>query len=1145
LTPVTRKPAFWIAYALVAIAALAAASRLFPLAIPIVNLDVTMSRTQAIAAARALATRRHLAPDGARTAARFAHDSATQNYVELEGGGKGAFAKLAHGERYWPFWWEVRLFTLGAVDETVIRLSPEGRPVGFAHRIPETYVRDAARKALDAASARTLAAARAREGGGFEVTGYQRLDQSQQTQLSGRVDHAFTYEAPEPIGEARIRLLLTVAGDELTGIAPYVHIPESFGRRYQALRSANDLIANLATWSAGLLYGLGGCVLAVLWLARRHWLLWRPALAAGLVVGALLAAASLASASTSWFGAQTTETVATFWLKHAGLALLIVVAGGLAYALVFMAAESLSRRAFAHQPQLWRLWSREAAASPQVAGRTLGGYLFVPIELALVATFYYATNRWLGWWQPSEVLTDPNILGSSVPALSPIALSLQAGFMEECVFRAIPLSLGALIGARFRQRTLGIAIAIVVQALIFGGGHANYPGFPAYSRPVELLLPSIVWALIFLRFGLLPTILLHATFDLTLFSIPLFLVDAPGARVQQALVVGSALVPLAMVALRRVQNGAWRELPAALRNGGWTPAVHAPEAARASVALTIGRASAGFQRALPLLGVAGLVAWFLFAPFRADVAPLTLTRDDAIAAADAALAAQGVHLGPRWHRFATVRLASEEPQQWLWHKFVWREAGPDAYRHLIGNVLAPPVWQVRYATFEGDVVERAEEWRVAIANDRSVRAMSHALPESRPGAQLSRDAALALARAALVKRFGVDAAPLTLVAADEEQRPARTDWAFTFGDPRIAVGAGGEARYAVNVAGDEVSAAGRFIHVPETWTRGEQAVDNKLEVVALGGFVVFFAAGLAALIVGIVSFVRHRVDTRALAIVFAATFVLALFTAANAWPIVAMALSTTEPLASQLTLRVLGALAAALVAALLFALCAGVGVYGATLAPPRARIGRMPAVVAAVAAGAFVVGLQTALSALAVPAQPTWPSALWASQSLPLVGAALSGLDFVGLASAELFVVYVVARMTDGFSRRLWLAVVVVLALECAAALAQGRGNLAGALIGGVIAGVVASGVLLMLLRFDPRIVPAFAATVVLLGGAVKAAQSAAWLPFAIEALATLVVTALYVRYLRGERVESAGRVADGSPVDVTRVEAAGEKGHS
>ena len=1139
MSGILRKPAFWVAYAFVAIVALSVAARLFPLAIPILNVDVTMSRVEAIAAARTLATKLHLAPPGARVAARFSHDATTQNYVELEGGGKDAFAQLARGDRYAPFWWEVRLFTLGSIDETLVRLAPDGTPVGFARRMSETYVRDAARKALDAASARTIAQTRARDDWGVDLAAYRLLEQSQQTQLSGRVDHSFTYERPEPIGEARIRLLLTVSGDELTGIAPFVHIPESFGRRYEALRSANNLIANLATVFAGLLYGLGGCVLAVLWLARRHWLLWRPPIVAGLIVGGLLAASSLAAAGTSWFGADTTETATTFWLKQGGVALLIVAAGGLAYALVFMAAESLSRRAFPHQPQLWRLWSRDAAASPQIAGRTFGGYLFVPLELALVAAFYYATNRWLGWWQPSEVLTDPNILGSAVPALSPIAISLQAGFMEECVFRAIPLSLGALIGARFGHRRAGIALAVLVQALIFGGAHANYPGFPAYSRPVELLLPSIVWALIFLRFGLLPTILLHATFDLSLFSIPLFLVDAPGARVQQALVIAAALVPLAMLVLRRWQAGAWRELPAALRNGGWHPLARAPETAHASVALTIGRASGAFQRALPVLGVAGIVAWALFAPFRADVPPLTLDRDDAIAAADAALAAQGVTLGPQWHRFATVRLASAEPQQWLWHKFVWREAGPEAYRRLVGTILSPPVWQVRYATFGGDVVERAEEWRVLVGNDRQVRAMSHYLPESRPGAHLSREAALALAHAAVKTRFGVDPAPLTLVAADEEQRPARTDWSFVFGDPKIVVGAGGEARYAVSVAGSEVSGAGRFVHVPETWTRSEQAIDNRLQVVTLGGLVVFFAAGLAALVVGILGFIRHRVDTRALTIVFAATFVITLLSAANAWPAIAMGLSTTEPLGSQLTMKVLGGIASALVGALLLALCAGVGAFGATMAPPRSRFGRWPAVAIAVAAGAFVVGLQSTFRAFAIPDAPTWPSAPWASLGWPLAGALLSGLAFIGLVSAELFVVYVVSRLTRGFAQRLWLAVLIVLALECAAALAQGRANLPAALIGGAIAGLIASAVLLMLLRYDPRLVPAFAATVVLLGAAVTAAQSLAWLPFAIDALATIGVAVAFTRYLRKENRSG---VRDDFPARPAGAEAPGEE---
>ena len=107
-----------------------------------------------------------------------------------------------------------------------------------------------------------------------------------------------------------------------------------------------------------------------------------------------------------------------------------------------------------------------------------------------------------------------------------------------------------------------------------------------------------------------------------------------------------------------------------------------------------------------------------------------------------------------------------------------------------------------------------------------------------------------------------------------------------------------------------------------------------------------------------------------------------------------------------------------------------------------------------------------------------WPGAPWQAQALPLAGGLLSGLGFIGFASVELFVVYVVSRLTRGFSQRLWLALVVVIVLECAAALVQGRGNPARRAGVGLIAGVAAASVLLLLLRYDPRLVPAFAATV-------------------------------------------------------------------
>ena len=359
-------------------------------------------------------------------------------------------------------------------------------------------------------------------------------------------------------------------------------------------------------------------------------------MAAGLIVGGLMAATTLAASPAAWFGFDTAQSATTLWLRQGGVAVAVAIGGGLSYTLVFMAAESLTRRAFAHQPQLWKVWSGAGGATRAVLGRTVGGYLFVPVELALVAAFYYATNRWLGWWQPSEVLTDPNILSSTLPALMPIAVSLQAGFMEECLFRAIPLALGALIGARFGHRRLGIAVAFVLQAIVFGAAHASYPGFPAYSRLVELVLPSMLWAAIFLRFGLVPTILLHAVFDLSLFSIPLFLVDTPGAWVQRALVIAAGLVPLAVVLVRRARANAWGELPLSLVNGAWAPIANVPVREKPAGVIAVSRGEYLVQRSLPWLGIGGLLAWITFTPMHADVPPLALDRAAAEAAADAA-----------------------------------------------------------------------------------------------------------------------------------------------------------------------------------------------------------------------------------------------------------------------------------------------------------------------------------------------------------------------------------------------------------------------------------------------------------------------------------------------------------------------------
>jgi hypothetical protein len=110
MSRITTRPMFWAAFALLSAVSAVLAWRYFPEALPLINLDVRMSREQALEEAGVIAERLHLAPPDAQRAVIFSHDAQTQNYVELEGGGKSAFTRLLSGEVYSPFTWEVRLF---------------------------------------------------------------------------------------------------------------------------------------------------------------------------------------------------------------------------------------------------------------------------------------------------------------------------------------------------------------------------------------------------------------------------------------------------------------------------------------------------------------------------------------------------------------------------------------------------------------------------------------------------------------------------------------------------------------------------------------------------------------------------------------------------------------------------------------------------------------------------------------------------------------------------------------------------------------------------------------------------------------------------------------------------------------------------
>jgi hypothetical protein len=1066
-----RKPWFWAVFTLVSALCTVWAVKHFAEAFPLVTLEVTMDRAAALEAAEDLSGNRGWGPDGARQAVIFSLDSEVQSFVELEAGGKPAYTEMLAGDLYSPYTWVVRRFAEGEVNEATIRFGPDGRPYGFRERMPE----DEPGASLDADAARALAEAAVSDGWDVNLGEYELVESSHEVRPGGRTDHSLVYERPdERIGEGRYRLRLTVAGDRLTQLTHFIKIPEAFSRRYAEMRSANEGIAAGAGFAVVILYLAGGCVFGLFYLMRKRWVIWKPAVKWALFIAGLQSLVVLNQWSRLWMGYDTALSQTTFALQQIAAAIGQLVGWGAILALSFMAAESLGRRAFPHHIQLWRTWSSEVAPTRTLLGQTIGGYLLIGIFFAYEVWLYFFASNTLGWWTPSSALTDPNVLANFFPWLTSIAISLQAGFWEECLFRAVPIAGAALLGRRFGKTWLWIAAAMVLQAVIFGGGHANYPSQPAYARLVELIIPALGFGGIYLIFGLVPAIVFHFAFDVVWFAMPLFAADTPGIWVDRGLVIVLTLVPLWVVMRARLRAGSFGAVPDPDFNGAWE-APPAPEHVAAEPAAAATGLLPKVRTALAVLGIVGLVAWGLATSFNTDAPGLDYGDREARSAAQAMLAERGIDLEPEYRE-----LSMADSPVGLQDRFVWQEGGPEAYRDLLGRYLPIPRRVVRYARFEGDVAERAEEYRVFVGPDGEAQRMTHQLPEDQPGAELEEDEARAIAQETVLQEYGLAPAILEEVSADPSQLPERRDWSFVFKHPEGYPMDSGEARIAVDIAGDEVVGSGRFIHIPEEWQRAYRNRRGVTRVLQIGSVILLVLLYLAGGVFAVVRWSRHRFATATFAIFFSALAVGGAIQLFNSFRTATAQFQTAQPFKLQAGILVIGGLIAVTAIAAVSALLIGLAhrmlpkqpsdPSGSTIA---AGFG-LGAVLAAIGA----IGMQFAPSPM-----PSWPNLASAGDYLPSLAAALGpGSSWVTGTALFLLVVAALCAFTDGWRRRQPLATVFLVLFGLIVTGSEGVESIPLWLVEGTLTGLVLLAVWMLVLRHHPALVPIITATGAALG---------------------------------------------------------------
>jgi hypothetical protein len=967
-----KKPLFWVAFAALSVAAAFAAWNLFPKAFPILTVDITMDRQMAVDRASELSERFGWGPDQARMAANYVIDTQVQNYIELEGGGAAAYRELLEGNLYSPYTWRVRAFQESEVQETEVRFTPGGEPYGFAEKLSQ----DLEGAALDAVSAQAIAEFSAAADWGIIFSDYTSVESSEDLQPSGRLDHTFVYERNAvQIGEATIRLRLVVSGDRLSALTHFVRIPEAFDRKFNEMRADNTTLSAAASTIMFLVFFGGGCVFGLFFLIRRNAVIWRQPLMWGAGIALLNLLAGMSAWPLQWMGYDTAVSIQNHVATQLISALAATVGMALFFSVIFMAAESLSRLAFPKHIQLWKIWSREAVSTRQVLGLTLCGLFLVSFDLLYVMGTYVVTSSQFGWWYPSSSLMDPNILSLYFPWITAIAIPLQAAFMEEALFRAVPIAAAVLLGRRFGAMPVWISAAFILQAVVFGAAHADYPQMPFYARTLELILPALFFGAIFYYLGLFPAILLHFWYNVVWFSVPIFSSQAPGIWIDKTLLVFFALLPLWIILVGRLRYSGHADAPDSVFNAAWRPDARVEPVSEEEPATEISKSGLVVPSVLnPLVWKAsgaaaaiGVALLLIFSDFSKDVDPLQMSRPDAIKFATEQLAEHGATLPEGWRPLAQVIGSSES------HTFVWREGGSDAYQQLNNSYLHPPRWDVRFVGVGAPVEDRAEEYQLRFSRPDVVTRYRMILPEDRAGATLTETEARELAEAEAMSRFGYQAGSLQLISATESSRPARTDWRVVFADIQGYPLERGQAHIAIYISGDLISGYERFVDIPEEWTREIREQQSTISAIRIGSTILITILGVGVIVTAIVRWARRDFDTAAFTFVAVALTSLAIVDSWNSWPVIVHSFNTVAPWTNQLYSTLAGMVIGLLLLATLLGLCAGL-IRSWKFRQPLADISASPVSSLILAAGPvlLIAGLRALYGAFTEQTEPSW-----------------------------------------------------------------------------------------------------------------------------------------------------------------------------
>lgn len=878
------KKNLWIVLGVLSVASLFFVYQYFDKVVPFVHVKITMDSAQARTVSQELARKYQWDVEGYDLAVQFKSDGELQAFVELEGGGKPSFIEMIEKDYHQPYEWIVRFYKPSEIREILIGYTPDGKPYEFLLKIPEAQQG----AVLSRAHADEIAQAGAKDWG-VDLSVYDFVEHHSIMQPGGRMDHTFVYERHDvTLQKGLYRLTLKVCGDVFATLDRSVKIPDEFKRRYAQMFADNKLLANMTSNIAIFLYLFVIAFLCGIFFYRdRRYLLVRSHVYVMMFFAAIYFASSLNSWPLLWNHYPTHMPVLLFMFN----ALVGIVIGSVLFSLfvgiICVITDAADRYVFGRHIQFLKSWSPGVGGSYQILQMTMLGYVGAILMLGY-ETLYTLWTQYMGWWSPLSTLIDPNVLSSYLPFLSPVAMSFQAGFWEEFALRGLPLAGIMFLTRNSRYKAWWFGGMMIVQALIFGALHANYPQMPAYYRVIELIIPSLTWGMFFYWFGLLPGIIAHFVYDALLFCIPIWI---SCLIVQKIICVVCILIPFWVVVIHwLLQKRKFVKASASAYNH--TVRYQEPLEDKAPFHRAVGKPfSLVAQLVLIVFGLVGFGFLYISNEWNFATPAVKITRSQAEAIATPVAQEMNDQLDESW----TISSEVVSPVELDGNKFIWQEYGQLQYQALQSSYVVPTYFLVSWKKFTGSVEDRAEELKVLVGTDGAVLGKRHVFPEGRPGADLSECDAQQVALSEIQKMYGIAEAHLELVSCETKKHPERRDYKIVYKDIVSYTLDRGQGRITISLAGNQLSEIQRNVYAPEVWQRDENSRQTKSAVFKMILFVFVILWCLIATTLGIRKYgfsVKLLVPVGFLTIAFVAFRVINFV---NAWTHIVNNFSTSEP----------------------------------------------------------------------------------------------------------------------------------------------------------------------------------------------------------------------------------------------------------